>query len=215
MENKVSNDLLQKWITAWALSRELPLPAQYKSGFKVEVGDEKQKERYVFAESNEDFFQLAQSIAEPWVYLKVCVPPHQFIDKIPERWELQAQGYMMHCFHPMNISYVSLPEGYFVKYTHHNSTFTVEIIAEDGKQVSIGRVVLIDDLAIYDRILTEEQHRRKGLASFLMKELENIALSKGIFNNFLVATEKGKVLYETLGWKLYSLYTSLVISAQL
>jgi hypothetical protein len=44
-----------------------------------------------------------------------------------------------------------------------------------------------------------------------MKELEKIALSKGISKNFLVATEEGKPLYESLGWKLYCLYTSIVI----
>jgi hypothetical protein len=44
-----------------------------------------------------------------------------------------------------------------------------------------------------------------------MHELEKIAVSNGIHNNFLVATEQGKSLYETMGWELYSSYTSIVI----
>lgn len=47
-----------------------------------------------------------------------------------------------------------------------------------------------------------------------MKELEKIALSKGVSKNFLVATEQGKSLYESLGWELYSLYTSIVIPSE-
>ncbi|WP_288375666.1 GNAT family N-acetyltransferase, partial [uncultured Chryseobacterium sp.] len=63
-------------------------------------------------------------------------------------------------------------------------------------------------------IITEKNHQRKGLATFLLKELEKIALSRGVTNNLLVATEEGKLLYETLGWKLYCLHTSVVIPAE-
>ena len=45
----------------------------------------------------------------------------------------------------------------------------------------------------------------------VMIELDQIALSKGVFKNFLVATEEGRPFYQTLGWELYSLYTSIVI----
>ncbi|MGN7863710.1 GNAT family N-acetyltransferase [Chryseobacterium sp. 22458] len=212
--NKVSAEIVENWLKGWSLSRELPFPTQYKSGFKVIVGYENQKERYVFPELNEDFFQLADSIAEPWVYLKVCASPNQFIEKIPERWKLQSQGYMMTCFQPMNFPEIMLADGYQVEYGQHNSTFMVKIIAENGEQASIGYVALSDDLAVYDRIVTEKNHQRKGLASFLLKELEKIALSKGYTNNFLVATEEGKLLYENLGWKVYSLHTSVVIPGQ-
>ncbi|UEQ77619.1 GNAT family N-acetyltransferase [Chryseobacterium arthrosphaerae] len=214
MQNKVSAGIVENWLKGWSLSRELPFPTQYKSGFKVIVGYENQKERYVFPELNEDFFQLANSIDEPWVYLKVCTSPDQFMEKIPARWKLQPQGYMMTCFHPMNFPGVTLADGYQVEYGQYNSTFMVKIVAENGEQASIGYVALIDDLAVYDRIVTEKNHQRKGLASFLLKELEKIAVSKGFTKNFLVATEEGKLLYENLGWSVYSLHTSVVIPGQ-
>ncbi|MEE6126686.1 GNAT family N-acetyltransferase [Chryseobacterium arthrosphaerae] len=214
MQNKVSAGIVESWLKGWSLSRELPFPTHYKSGFKVIVGYENQKERYVFPELNEDFFQLADSIDEPWVYLKVCTSPDRFMEKIPERWKLQPQGYMMTCFHPMNFPEVTLADGYQVEYGQYNSTFMVRIVAENGEQASIGYVALIDDLAVYDRIVTEKNHQRKGLASFLLKELEKIAVSKGFTKNFLVATEEGKLLYENLGWSVYSLHTSVVIPGQ-
>jgi predicted GNAT family acetyltransferase len=79
------------------------------------------------------------------------------------------------------------------------------------EQAAIGRLIVVDDVAVYDRVITEEEHRRKGLASIVLAKLEEIALSKGVSNNFLVATQQGKLLYESLGWKLYSSYTSIVI----
>ncbi|MFP3831629.1 GNAT family N-acetyltransferase [Chryseobacterium sp. SIMBA_028] len=215
MKDKVSVDLLRKWLTAWSLSRKLPLPIQFISGFKVEVSEEKQKQRYVFSEPNEDFFELSHTIDEAWVYLKVCTGLDHFIKNISEKWQIQPQGYMMCCFHPMNIPDSKLADGYNLEYSDDGSVFTVQIIAENGELASIGRIVLVDDLAVYDRIVTDEKHRRKRLASCVIKELEKIALSKEVFNNFLVATEEGRLLYENLGWKVYSLYTSFVIPSKI
>lgn len=214
MRNKVSKDIIEKWLKGWSLSRDLPLPFPYKSGFKVNVNDEKQKARYVFAELNDDFFQLANSIEEPWIFLKVCASFDDFKDEIPEKWEVQPQGYMMSCVSPMNFSNAILHDDYRLEFEEYNSTFVIKIITKNHELASIGRVVIVDDLAVYDRISTEINHKRKGLATFIMKELEKIALSKGVSNNFLVATEQGKSLYESLGWELYSLYTSIVIPAE-
>lgn len=214
MKDKVSAKIVESWLKGWCLSREVSFPVPYKSGFYVNVGDEKQKERFVFPELNDDFFQLAHSITGPWIYLKASVPPDQITDQIPVRWKLQPQGYMMTCFHPMNFPDTSLAEGYHLEFSEYNTTFVITIVAENGEQASIGRISLIDDVAVYDRIITEKNHQRKGLARFLLKELEKIALSKGFYKNILVATEEGKLLYETLGWKLYCLHTSIVIPSE-
>lgn len=211
MGNPISKDIIAKWLTAWSLSRELSLPVKYKSGFKVDVGFENQKSRYVFTELNEDFMQLSKEIDEPWVFLKVCASPKEIEGKVSDKWKIQPQGYMMCCFHKMDILSTQLNEAYKLEFENYNSTVVVRIVTKNGELASEGRVIIVDDLAVYDRIKTENNHKRKGLATFLMKELENIALSKGVFKNFLVATEEGKSLYETLGWELYCLYTSAVL----
>ena len=211
---KDKTEIVENWLKGWCLSREVSFPVQYKSGFNVFVGDEKQKERYVFPDLNEYFFQLARSIDEPWIYLKVSTSPDRFIGDIPEKWQLQAQGYLMTCFHPMSFPKISLAKGYHLEFSEYNTTFVVRIVAENGEQASIGRVSLIDSVAVYDRIITEKNHQRKGLASFSLKELEKIALSKGFSNYLLVATEEGKRLYDSLGWKVYCLHSSIVIPSQ-
>ena len=212
MINSVSPDIVEKWLKGWSLSRGLPLPVQFQSGFKVDVGYEKQKARYVFPALNDDFIQLSTCIVEPWVFLKVCASLEDIKHRISEKWIIQPQGYIMSCLHPMNIYDISLHNGYKLEFDSYNSTFVVRIVTPKGELASIGRVVFVEDLAVYDRISTGSGHRRKGLATFLMKELEKIALSRGVFKGFLVATEEGKCLYESLGWQFYSLYTSAVIS---
>jgi hypothetical protein len=127
---------------------------------------------------------------------------------------IQPQGYMMSCFQPMDIPKVTLPNDFKIEYENYNSTFVVKIFTQKNELASIGRVVLVEDVAVFDRISTEEYFRRKGLATFVMKELENIAFSKGVFKKVLVATEEGKFLYQSLGWEIYTFYTSIVIPTQ-
>lgn len=211
MDGIISRGIIEKWLKAWSLSRKLPLPEKYKSGFKVEVGEEKQKVRYVFPEITEDFIRLSKEINEPWVYLKVAASADEVKENLSGRWQVQPPGYMMYRTGKMYFNETKLPEGYYTKLEKYNTATTLKIFAENGSLACSGHIVLVDDLAIYDRIVTEEEHRRKGLASFLMHELEKIALLNGISNSFLVATAQGKTLYESLGWKLYSPYTSVVI----
>lgn len=211
MKKNVSIPILEKWLKGWALSRELPLPVKYKSGYMLDVGYENQKRRYVFAELNDDYIQLSKAINEPWVYLKVCTVSNKLKDILSKKWTIESQAYMMYCSKQVSVLNTTLVDDYRFEFDNYNSTFVVRIVTKNGKLASVGRVVLVDDLAIYDSISTEPNHRRKGLGTILMKELEKIALANHITNNFLVATEEGKSLYLSLGWEIYSLYTSAVI----
>lgn len=213
MNTTVSAEILEKWLRGWTLSRVLSPPVKYKSGFKVDVGFERQKTRYVFPKLNEDFVLLANEIKEDYIFLKVCASPEEVANVVPAHWTLQPQGYMMSCRFPMNIPNINLPDGYTIKYEGYNSTVLLKIVAPDGDLAATGRIVLVDDLAVYDRIVTEEKYRRKGLATIVISKLEQIAAAKGVYGNFLVATEEGKLLYQSLGWKISSLYTSIVIES--
>ena len=211
MQHTISKTTVEKWLKGWSLSRSLPPPISYKSGFKVDVGYDDQKMRYVFPELTDDFTHLAATIDEPWVFLKICASPEKIKKLIPDRWTIQPQGYMMTCFQPMGIPANGLSDSYHLEVEHYNSASAVSIVTQGGELASKGHIALVDDMAVYDRIITAEKHRRKGLGAFLMKELEKLALSKGVMQNFLVATEEGKFLYQSLGWEVYCIYTSVVI----
>lgn len=213
MKNTVSPETLKNWITAWAVSRNLSLPTKFKSGYKVAVGYEKQKERYLFAEPNDDYVQLSNTIEEPWVFLKVCASPEEVKKKISAKWVIQPPGYMMSCDSPMSIPDIHLPEGYELSYDSDDETALFRIFTKSGELASSGRVIIVNDLAVYDRIITEDDHKRKGLATLLLRELEQIALSRNVSKNFLVATEQGRLLYQSLGWQVCSPYTSAVITS--
>ncbi|XJR89178.1 hypothetical protein ACH34E_18060 [Elizabethkingia anophelis] len=95
MKEKVSAELIEKWLNGWSVSRGVSLSVRYKSGFKVDVGWEEQKCRFVFPVLNEDLIHLAESIEEPWVFLKVCAACSELTEILPDRWTVQPQGYLM------------------------------------------------------------------------------------------------------------------------
>lgn len=213
MKEKIPAVFIEKWLNGWSVSREVSLPVKYKSGFKVEVGWENQKTRYVFPALNEDLIHLAESIDEPWVFLKVCAACSELTEILPDRWTVQPQGYlMMSENNPDKFENRVLADGYSMETEiSDEGVYLIKIKDKNKDLASSGRVACTDGWAIYDRIETSQFHQRKGLGSYLFAELQKIANKKGIENNILVATEEGRLLYESLGWKVVSLYTSVVI----
>lgn len=105
----------------------------------------------------------------------------------------------------------TLPAEYTVDLVEDTVVSAVRILAQDGTIAASGRLALVDDFAIYDQIVTHEDHRRRGLGTIVMKALEAVALKQKKTRSVLVATADGRALYQTLGWEIHSPYTSAVI----
>ncbi|WP_303830722.1 GNAT family N-acetyltransferase [Asticcacaulis taihuensis] len=203
-------ELIATWLKGWALAHEVPLPAPCGNGWHVEVGLPDQKARYVFAAPEPAFWQLAETITEPLVYLKVCAPHDEIKNLFPSRWATEHRGFMMTRQGPPP-PVQALPAGHRLTLTERSTGLTCTVHAEDGSHAASGSVVLADDMAVYDRIRTEDKHRRKGLGSVIMTTLQQAAHDRGRRRDMLCASHMGRPLYETLGWQVHSLYTSAVI----
>lgn len=203
--------VVETWIKGWALAREVSPPVKEKEGFRVDVGWPQQVVRYVFPHLTDHFQQLANTISAPWHFLKVCAPPETVQSLLPPRWTIQPVGFMMTCVKPMTSSKTRLPKGYVLEMEEGLPVTVAKVLADDGAVAAIGRIVFVNDFAIYDRIETHPAHRRRGLGSIIMKSLESIGAARGITQGVLVATADGNALYTALGWELHSLYTTAVI----
>lgn len=206
-------ELVKTWLTGWSLSRDLPVPVADHGGFRVDVGWPDQQVRYVFADPAEGFNYLASTISDPWIFLKVCAAPGVVRALLPARWVIEPPAFMMTCDGSMTGPSPVLPEGYQLDIYIRTSVPVVKVLTTDGQEAAIGRVVLVNDFAIYDRIATHPAHQRRGLGTVIMKALEGIGTANGITKGVLVATSAGGALYETLGWELYAPYTTAVIPA--
>lgn len=205
--------MVEAWAKGWAITRGVSPPVREHEGFRIDPGWPDQLRRYVFAELNEGFKTLAREISDPWIFLKVCAAPERVKEWLPERWNIESPRFMMICLKPMHRLQTPLPAGYTLR-VEKSPAVSVASVIHNKAIVAIGRAVVVDGYVIYDRIETIPEHRRLGLATLVMVELEAIASAQGGTKGVLVATSEGKSLYEKLGWEMYSVYTTAVIRAK-
>lgn len=93
---------------------------------------------------------------------------------------------------------------------HPDDEFKLEHIREadcrrvsvtvNGEEVARGSVAKQDGHAVYDRIITDPDYRRRGLGSFVMRALTAAILEDEVETGLLMASEDGRHLYQHLGW---------------
>jgi GNAT superfamily N-acetyltransferase len=74
-------------------------------------------------------------------------------------------------------------------------------VVRSGDDVAAsGRVFVVGDTAVFDKIVTEPGFQRRGLGSFIMKALAAQAFEHDVENGLLLASRDGQKLYSHLGW---------------
>jgi len=202
-------DLLATWTRGWALTRGAPAPVRDGEGWRVDVGQPEQIARYVYAEAGEAVRDRAMRIREPHVFLKVCADAETVRPLLDARWVVQPPGFVMTLAGSMGPADAA-PDGYRLEIEPGPAAF-VRLVAPDGEEAARGLAAVVDGRIIFDRIITAPEHQRRGLGSRVMRALEAIGRERGGREGVLVATEAGRALYERLGWRLHSPYTTAVI----
>jgi GNAT superfamily N-acetyltransferase len=204
--------LLERWLTGWSLARGLPRPRPCGGGLVVDVGWPGQLRRHVFVDAGEALQACAAGIHAPGVYLKAAVEPAQLRQALPLPWQLDPPRYFMAC--PVALAPVApLPAGYVAQPAVEHGATVLRLVDASGQTAAVGRVVLHQGSAVFDRIETHEAHRRKGLGMHLMGALDALAEQAGVSERLLVATAAGRALYQRLGWRVLAPYASAVIPA--
>lgn len=204
--------LLERWLTGWSLARGLPLPQPHGGGLVVEVGWPEQVRRHVFTAAEEPLQACAARIQAPFIYLKATVEPAYLRRALHPAWLVEPPRYLMYCLATMAPP-GPLPAGYTAQLTAEHGATVLRLMDATGQTAATGRVVLHQKTAVFDRIETEELHRRKGLGTTIMSTLDAIAQQAGVSERLLVATEAGRALYQHLGWQVLAPYSTAVLPA--
>ena len=202
------------WIRGWALTREVEPPVAHADGFRIAVGLPRQAARHVFPRPSPAIADLGESITQPWVYIKACATSEQLRALLPDRWRIEDLHYMMTCEARPFPGSGDVPAGYCLEVDDAAAATRqghVRVVAPDGTLAASGHVALDARLAIYDRIVTEQAHQRRGLGRAVMHVLQALARAHGRREGVLVATDQGRALYESLGWRVHSPWAGAVI----
>ena len=198
--------LILAWLQARSIARGLPMPVPDRGGWRVETGSAEELRRFVFARPVPGLVERGRTTRDPLIVLKLCGPVDLMRTLLPTNWRTEAPGYVMTC-DALAASRTRLPTGYHPTLLRRGHVFEGRIESADGTIAASGYAVEHGGVFIFDRIRTEPLHRRRGLASVLMHMLADARVAQSS-QYVLVATEAGRALYETLGWRVLSPYTT-------
>ena len=204
-------ELLRGWLAARSIARDLPQPVSEHGGLRVETGLPNEIRRFVFAEPHSAISELAQTIFAPNIFIKLCGTGEQLLALVPPRWWLQDPSYLMTYDGPCGARR-ALGAAYRLEMTNERNVTSVRILDNDGALAASGYAAEYGGAFVYDRIVTEEAHRRQGLGRAVMAALGSARRSSAS-QQVLVATEDGRALYSSLGWTVHTPYATVVIPA--
>ncbi|WP_077035818.1 GNAT family N-acetyltransferase [Pelomonas sp. KK5] len=203
------------WSRGWAITRQVAPPVTHGDGLRIEVGQPLHVARYLFAHASSPVLRdLGATITEPWVFLKACAEAGELRSLLPGHWEMQPDGFMMRCDDTPFPGAGALPAGYVIELDDDGAATGrahVRVLSQDGALAASGHLALDERLAIYDRIVTEPAHQRRGLGRAVMHALQAVAHRHGRHGGVLVATPQGRGLYESLGWQMLAPWATAVI----
>src|SRR6185436_15021494 len=169
--------LVAKWLRGWALSREKPAPEPIVGGWRVEVNEPDQVARYVFPRADETLQHLTQAIHPALTPIKVCATPDEVAPLLTPPWVIDRTSPMM-IKTALAATDASVANGYSVVVTGTSEVLIAFAVTSKGDIAAGGRAALIEDIAVFDRISTQEAHRRRGLGSAIMRALENAVAAR-------------------------------------
>jgi GNAT superfamily N-acetyltransferase len=200
---------LKGWLTARSMARGLPPPVADHGGWRVDTNLPTEARRFVFAHAGEPLRALAESIVAPLIFLKLCGSEATMRALVPAQWQIQGGSYLMTCERQI-VGPTRLEARYRVDVSRSGPVTAVRIVTGDDELAASGFAAEAEGMFVYDRIVTEPAHRRRGLGILVMTTL-GAARRHAASKQVLVATEDGKALYSALGWTVPSPYTSAFI----
>lgn len=212
MSGSADAGLVEAWATGWALSRSVAAPIPVAGGHRLVVREPGHAERYVFpALDAATLSVLAASITAPGIFLKAFCAPGALLAAVDARWSPQPPGDLMAVDLVAVPPPVALAAGYAHELRAEGAVLVVEIHDADGGLAASGRAALTDGSAVFDKIVTDPAHQRRGLGRIVMGVLGERARALGARRGVLVATPEGRALYEVLGWRFEGRMETVVI----
>lgn len=103
-----------------------------------------------------------------------------------------------------------IPDVYTIEIDRAGDITHVRITSPDADLAASGYAVQTRNAFIYDRIVTAQDHWRKGLGNAVMATLRRAGHDRDT-PELLVATSDGRALYASIGWRTLSPYSTAAL----
>lgn len=207
----MSEELVRAWVAGWARSRGTPPPVAVPWGLRVEVGLPDQVVRHVLPQADEARVRaMAAQVSTPHTWLRAFVPGETLAPWLSADWTPT----MSHQLMATDLRSTPTPavDGYRLTLAADDGVIRARVLAADGSLAARGQAAPVGDHATFDQVETEVAHQRRGLGSLVMRSLANAAVEQGARFGVLGATDEGRALYESLGWKVHAPLTGFIFT---
>ena len=201
----LNDDLLETWVTGWAQARgyQTRREGRFLSAFLHDKTND--WEYFALEPSHDEFAALASSARKS---------PARLFTIVTSRTNEIHGAALVHGLTVRSADEVFMsldmagqdiedpvPLDGFDTETVRGADVGTVLVTFDGEPAARGSVAVVDDLAVYDRIVTEPRFRRRGLGTYVMRALTAVALEHDADAGLLVTTAEGLELYRYLGWE--------------
>jgi GNAT superfamily N-acetyltransferase len=200
------DELLRTWISGWSACRGYE-PQSDGQGTAVVLTDQGgQTEQFLFEPPLDLFRETATGVREdPLRVLTVVTNRMQELIDVAEAHHLRVtdrrQSLMSVDMHGQDVEDPRPPGDEFTLARESEGSCRRVTVHAGDVVAARGSVSVVGDYAVYDRIVTEEDFRRRGLGSYVMRALTAVVLEDDVTTGLLMASADGRALYEFLGWQ--------------
>jgi GNAT superfamily N-acetyltransferase len=204
-------ELVRRWQAGWSVSRGWTTVEDANDGILiVRAGEESRPTEYVVldADGKPDRVERAAQLAAAdgggrgsgWITLATDDKEARIEQLEDLGLEVQQDQDWLMTIQLSEQPALKLHERYAL-HTELEDDLIITRATQHGGVVSSGRMAVVGEDAVADRIETDPAHRRRGLGSAVMASLVETAAAKGAKRGILIASIDGLRLYRSLGWK--------------
>lgn len=202
--------LIRRFATGWARTRQVAPPIDEGEALRIEVGLPDEVRRFVILAPPVGIAEIGTSITQPAVLLKAPAAPKDVAALLRPGWHVEQTGTIM-TVEALPTARPIVREGFKFTLDDLGGVAAVRVVTTDGAPAARGRLTVVDDWALHDRIHVEEPYRRRGLGRLVMQALGAEGARRGAHHGLLAATEMGRALYQTIGWQALGPWTTAQI----
>ena len=205
-------EIAKAWVHGWVLSRKTSAAIDHSTHLTIPVGLPGHMIRHVLPTLSADALQAltrGQGVEGTWI--KVVASQETVRPLLPVNWKIHEREYLMRTTLGSTRPATDAPN---VNFERGGSVITATLLGPNGDDAARAKAAVVGNAAVFDQVVTEPHHRRKGYGSMLMSLLANECWDKGATVGVLVATEEGRALYSALGWEVTSEMTAVSYFAQ-
>ncbi|MEV0460342.1 GNAT family N-acetyltransferase [Catellatospora methionotrophica] len=196
-------DLVTAWGHGWARSRGVPRPVAVPGGFRADVGLHGHRVRYVLHTWDSELLSaLDRQVAAPGTWIKISGRSAALRGALSADWTMDDTGHLMST--PFTVGAADVQAPYAMRVTTAGEVVVATVVDATGATAAAGHLAPEGEFGIVDRVETAPAHRRRGLGTVVMRALSDHAARNGMTTGLLVATDEGRRLYHSLGWRVRS-----------